>query len=243
MIYPTKGIVLRTIKYGETSVITTIFTELFGIQSYLVNGVRSTGKSVKSHYFQPASLLELQVYHNELKNLQRIKEISWNILYQKIFSNVPRNAVALFMVELLLKSLKQPEKNLELYDFCETAFTELDSSESSIVSNFPILFSLQLIQHLGFRIHDNFSGENVRFNLLDGNFTHMNIENEYLLDFDLSRRISDFLKMKHLNALSSMKLNKNIRKSILDAIAKYYLIHLPDFSPLKTLPVLHEVFS
>ncbi len=38
-LHNTKGIVLRTVKYGETSVIVTIFTELFGIQSYIVNGV------------------------------------------------------------------------------------------------------------------------------------------------------------------------------------------------------------
>ena len=45
MVHKTKGIVLRTVKYGETSVIVTILTELFGLQSYLVNGVRtSSGK-------------------------------------------------------------------------------------------------------------------------------------------------------------------------------------------------------
>ena len=45
MTHKTKGIVLRTIKYGETSVVVTIFTELFGVQTYMVNGVRTTKKS------------------------------------------------------------------------------------------------------------------------------------------------------------------------------------------------------
>ena len=44
MLHQTKGIVLRTIKYGETSIVVNIFTELFGIQSYLVNGVRASSK-------------------------------------------------------------------------------------------------------------------------------------------------------------------------------------------------------
>ncbi|WP_315819946.1 DNA repair protein RecO [Paraflavitalea speifideaquila] len=44
MIHSTKGVVLKTVKYGETSVIVTIYTELFGIQSYLVNGVRTSTK-------------------------------------------------------------------------------------------------------------------------------------------------------------------------------------------------------
>lgn len=50
MIYSTKGIVLRTIKYGETSVIASIFTESFGVQSYIVNGVRTSGKKKQSTF-------------------------------------------------------------------------------------------------------------------------------------------------------------------------------------------------
>ncbi|MBL7720826.1 MAG: recombination protein O N-terminal domain-containing protein, partial [Chitinophagaceae bacterium] len=66
-LHKTKGIVLRTVKYGETSVIVTLFTELFGIQSYLVNGVRASSKkgTGKANMFQPAAILDLVVYHNE----------------------------------------------------------------------------------------------------------------------------------------------------------------------------------
>ena len=95
MIYSTKGIVLRTVKYGETSVIAAIFTEMFGIQSYIVNGVRAHGKTSKAHFFQPSSILEMQVYHSELKNLQRIKDLNWSYLYRNILSDVTKNAVAL----------------------------------------------------------------------------------------------------------------------------------------------------
>ena len=95
-LHKTKGIVLRTVKYGETSLIVTIFTELFGIQSYLVNGVRTSTKkgSGKANLFQPAAILDLVVYHNELKHLNRIKEFKWCYLYQNIFSDVKKNAVA-----------------------------------------------------------------------------------------------------------------------------------------------------
>ncbi|MBS1655487.1 MAG: recombination protein O N-terminal domain-containing protein, partial [Bacteroidetes bacterium] len=63
-LHKTKGIVLRTVKYGETSVIVTIYTELFGIQSYLVNGVRVSSKkgSGKANLFQPSAILDMVVY-------------------------------------------------------------------------------------------------------------------------------------------------------------------------------------
>jgi hypothetical protein len=114
----TKGIVLRTVKYGETSLIVLILTEKFGIQSYLVNGVRISTKkgSGKATLFQPSAILDLVVYHSELKQLQRLKEFKWNYLYQNIFSDIKKNAVALFMIELLTRCLKQPEANEELFD-------------------------------------------------------------------------------------------------------------------------------
>ncbi|MCW3109682.1 MAG: recO, partial [Segetibacter sp.] len=98
MTHKTKGIILRTVKYGETSVITTVYTELFGIQSYIVKGVRqSTKKSPgKAIYFQPAAILDMVVYHNEFKNLNYIKEYEWAHLYQNILFDVVKNTVAMY---------------------------------------------------------------------------------------------------------------------------------------------------
>src|SRR5579871_6395958 len=112
-LHKTKGIVLRGVKYGETSLIVTLYTELFGIQSYLVNGVRSSSRKGpgKANLFQPAAILDLVVYHNELKNLQRLREFKWGFLYQHIFFDILNTAASLFMVELFHNSTKPPEPN------------------------------------------------------------------------------------------------------------------------------------
>jgi len=134
MIHKTKGIVLRSIKYGETSLVVTIFTELFGLQSYLVNGVRTVSKkgSAKASLFQSAAILDLVAYRNEFKNLQRLKEFRWAFLYQNILSDVRKNAVAIFMIELLSKCLKQPEANTELFYFVEDALEHLDEANDIV---------------------------------------------------------------------------------------------------------------
>ena len=99
MTHKTKGIVLRTIKYGETSVVVTIFTELFGVQAYLVNGVRGSGKSsARANHFQPGALLDMVVYHSDQKQMQRIKEFRWDFLFQQVLSDVIKNNIALYMV-------------------------------------------------------------------------------------------------------------------------------------------------
>jgi len=241
MIYSTKGIVLRAIKYGETSIIASIFTEIFGIQSYMVNGVRTSGKTSKAHFFQPSSLLELQVYHNELKNLQRIKELKWSILYKNILSDVTKNAVALYMVEILQKSLKQPEANADLFHFCEDAFLQLDIANDEITANFPIYFSLQLAPFLGFRLQDNYSEKRNFFNLREGNFSDAESLAPDHLGVDISFHISQLLKAIHPEDLSEIKINRNIRRTILKSMESYYAWHIPEFGSMKTLPVLSEI--
>ncbi len=243
MIHLTKGIVLRTIKYGETSIIAHIFTELFGIQSYLVNGVRISGKTSKAHFFQPSSILEMEVYHNDLKNLQRIKDLKWNVLYKNIFSDVTKNSVALFMVELLQKNLKQPETNEGLFHFCEDAFLQLDMADNEVTGNFPIYFCLQLAQILGFGLSDNYSEEKNSFNLQEGNFSNENSSSAIQLSKELSYHISQLLKAVHPQDLHEIKMNRNIRREILNSLESYYAWHVVDFGNMKTLKVLSEILA
>ena len=243
MIYHTKGIVLKTIKYGETSVIVNIFTELFGIQSYLVNGVRTSGKSSKAHFFQPSSILDLQVYLNELKNLQRIKEIKWHYLYQNVLSNVSKNAIALFMVELLQKCLKQPENNTNLYQFSEDAFMTLDTSEEGIAGNFPLYFSFHLAQFFGFNMVNTYSGINNVLDLQEGIFIDHTPDHPHYLQGEQSFQISQLMKTIHPNDLTQIRINKFLRRDLLQAFQSFYALHMPGFGVMKTLPVLQEILS
>src|ERR1035438_4589940 len=190
MIYTTKGIVLRTVKYGETSVIVSILTSSFGMQSYIVNSVRTQSKTSKAHFFQPSSMLDMEVYHNELKNLQRIKELKWSYLYRHILSDVTKNSVALYMVELLHKCLKQPEVNTDLFHFCEDAFIRLDVAERDITANFPLYFGIQLAHFLGLSIQDNYSSEKNLFDIKEGNFTAHPSPNDSFFESDLSYHFS-----------------------------------------------------
>lgn len=244
-LHHTKGIVLRTVKYGETSVIVTMFTELFGIQSYLVNGVRTSSKkgSGKANLFQPTALLDMVVYHNEQRQLQRIKEFRWSVLYQTIFSDIRKNAVAVFMIELLAKCLKQPEANPELYQFTEDCFMQLDQSEDAVMANFPLFFALHLPVFFGFRVIDNFSDINCYLDMQEGEFVNQHPPHNFFLDEKESFACSHLLKVMQPDELKEIKLHSQFRRSLLVAFEKYYAIHIPDFGSLRTLPVLREILS
>jgi DNA repair protein RecO (recombination protein O) len=244
-LHKTKGIVLRAVKYGETSLIVTIFTELFGLQSYLVNGVRTSSKkgSGKANLFQPTAILDMVVYNNELKHLNRIKEFKWSYLYQHIFSDVPKNAVALFMIELLTKCLKQPEANPELFEFCEDAFIHLDESTGSVMANFPLFFALHLPVFFGFRISDEYSNKNSIVDLQEGMFVPERPDHFHFLEGKQAEVTSELLKMMQPEELEQLKLNHDFRRQLLFAYETYYALHIQDFGTMKTLPVLKEVLG
>ena len=245
MVHKTKGIVLRTVKYGETSVIVTILTELFGLQSYLVNGVRtSKGKGgSKSGMFQPAAMLDLVIYYQESKNLNRLKEYSWNFLYRNILSDVISNSIALFMIELLQKCLKQPESNPDLYYFMEDALIGLDQGERNVQANFPLFFALHLAGFFGLRIDDNYSEKRNYLDLKEGYFTGEKPMHPHYLDHSLSEVTAHLLKIQQPAELADLPLNKDKRRLLLEAYEDFYSMHVQGFTPLKTLPVLRTLLE
>src|SRR6478609_8208102 len=117
MVHKTRGVVFRFTRYGETSIIVNIFTETFGLQSYIVNGIRSTAARNKIALYQPLTLLELVVYHRPNANINRIKEVRCLHPYQTITSDVRKSAIALFLNELVNKTVKEESHAAELGEF------------------------------------------------------------------------------------------------------------------------------
>ena len=88
----TKGLIIRTVKYGETSLVVSVFTALFGLQQYMVKGIRTSKKSASfsASQFQVGNILDLIVYHNEKNTLQHIKECKQPFFFEYLFADVTK---------------------------------------------------------------------------------------------------------------------------------------------------------
>ena len=243
--HKTKGIVLRTVKYGETSIITTVYTELFGIQSYIVKGVRQSTKksSAKSIYFQSAAILDMIVYHNQFKNLNFIKEYQWSFLYQNILSDVLKNTVALYIVEMLQHSLKQPEANPELFYIVEDTLKQLDNGTAALVANLPLYFCLHLAGELGFRVQGSYNNSTPFLDLQEGQFVKEKPAHPYYVDKTLAEATSTLLSVNFYNDLENIHFNRSTRQDLILAYQNYIALHVNDFGEIKSLPVLQSIFS
>jgi len=245
MVHKTKGIVLRTVKYGETSIITSVYTELFGIQSYIVKGVRQTTKKSqgKANYFQPAAILDMEVYHNEMKNLQFIREYQWATLYNKIFFEVVANSVSMYVIELLLHSLKQPEANPELFYMSENILLLADTGDDTSLANIPSYFTLQLASGLGFQIQGEYQPDTPVLDLKEGNFVSEIPLHPYYLTGELATVTSSLLHITRQEQLSQLSLNGTIRQQLLYAYHQFMGLHIADFPEMKSLKILQEVLA
>lgn len=236
MLHKTKGIVLHTIKFTETSVITKIYTEAFGLQSYIVNGVRNKGAKSKASLFSPMTVLDLEIYRRENKNLQRLKDCRPAYIYKSFSHDMIKISIAMFLAEVLYKTIREEEANQELYHFIESSLVALDEAAPAD-NNFHLVFLLNLSRYLGF-----FPGNSGRngfeyFDLKEGKFTvEMPVHNCFI-----SQPRCGLLE-KILNG-EEVRMNLADRNHLLDKILLYYALHLHGFKPVNSHRVLHEVLE
>ncbi len=245
MVHATKGIVLRTVKYGDTSIITTVYTELFGVQSYIVKGVRQSSKTSagKASFFQPSAILEMEVYHNEQKQLQFIKEYQWSYLYEQVLFDVVKNTVATFVIELLQHSLKQPEANPELFYLIEDSLKQLDKGNDTLTGNLPLYFALHLCSELGFKMHGIYCKQTPVLDLQEGMFISQKPTHPYYIDGVLAQTTSRLADIRFYNDLENIQLTRTVRRELLMAYQTYLSLHIHDFGEMKSLAILQEVLS
>lgn len=221
MIYKTSGVVFRFTRYGETSIIVTIFTALFGLQSYIVNGARSKSSKGKMALFQPLTLLDLVVYHRANASIMRIKELKCLYPYQQVTSNVRKSSIALFLNEVLNKSVKEESHAEELCNFLIESLITLDQLPEPI-ENFHLTFLVQLSRYLG--------------------FSPQSIE-----EVARGRWMSDEEEkaLRHLVTMQASPLHISYvtRKILLDVLTRFYATHVENFGELRSTQVLHEILT
>jgi DNA repair protein RecO (recombination protein O) len=149
MLFKTKGIVLNYIKFKESSIIVKIFTARFGVQSYLVNGVRSAKSKQKMALFLPLTQLDLVVYKNNKKDIQRISEFKTLVNYSSLFYNHYKTSISFFLTEILSKTLSPEEDQEDLFAFISNSLVIFDEQEETKSLNFHLLFLMNYSFHLG----------------------------------------------------------------------------------------------
>lgn len=244
MITTTQSIVLRSIKYGETSLVSTHFTRVYGVQTYLVQGIRTAsarGRSSRAGLLQPATLLDITAYHKPQANLQRLKEFSPAVIYQSIHEEVIKNSIALFSAELLLCLLPDAAPMPELFDFAMEYLMQLDVRPLDVVANFPVFFALQCSRSLGYEIAGQWTPDTPYLNLAEGGFTADPPFAGTVVMTEDAAALARLMQVRQFDELAAVEMNGAIRQRLLEWYLQFLHRHTEHMRPVKSLAVLQTV--
>lgn len=241
MLHKTRGIVLRTTTYSESSVVVQVFTEKFGIQSYLINGVKKPKAKIPINVLQPLHLLDMVVYHKQSTQIQRVSEARPMPMFKSIPYDVIKNTIVQFLNEVLYKSIRQQHVDEHLFEYLYNAIIWFDEAEELNV-NFHLSFLMKLTRFLGFAPQPQARVDQKYFDLQDGNFTSLSPIHPYFASADEGNSLMSLLTVS-FEKNNTLKFDNAYRRILLDKILIYYTLHTASFGQVKSHQILEEVLS
>jgi len=241
MLTSTRGIVLHHIKYTDSRIIAYIYTDKFGRQTYILRGAANKRSGIRKNLIQPLFLLDMEVYYKEKREIQSIKELIISEPFNSIPFDTVKSTVALFIAEILYKSLKEHTPNPQLFEFLFNAIQKLDKLEKGI-HNYHILFLIILTRYLGFFPNGKFSGTTDTFDMLEGSFTSGMIKHGQMMSPEISEIFSRLLE-KPLDEVDKISLSHSQREQLLEKLIEYYQIQLISMKEVTSYKILKSVFE
>ena len=246
MLSTAKGLVLRALRHGETSLILSVFTRDRGVQGYMVKGVRKPagkGRGSRAGLLQPASMVELVAYHKPGNALNLVREFAPAALYPSLQQEVVKNTIALFSVELLLRMLPAEAPQPELFDFTQLYFATLEALPVTLAGNMPLYFTLKCSQELGYSLSGKYSAQTPFLNLVEGGFT----SDAPVLSSGISEEdaagLQHLLQAQTLSEAVAVSLTGGVRGRLLDWYLAFLHRHTDHMTPLKSVPVLRAILQ
>lgn len=239
MIIKTRGIVLKTTKYSETSLICKILTEERGLKSYIISGVRKKKGKTSAGLLQVMSILDLVVYDNQKSTLHRIKELNNHYVYHEVPYDLVKGSIGLFIIEIVQKTIKGQEEHQELFQYLLSTLQFLDHTKSP-PSNVHLHFLLEYASYLGFGPSGVQEDSQLYFHLWDGRFMPIK-EDKYALSQELSTIVSELLHLS-VDEVHAIQMNRETRYQLLRQLLNYYKLHVDNFPEINSHRILKEVF-
>lgn len=240
MIVNTRGIVLSTVRYSDSTVIARVYTEASGLRAFLVRTGKGKNALPKLALLQPLSLVELSFSSDDRRGLRTPRSLEREHMLNGIPFDTVKTCIALFMAEVVGRSIGEEERNEPMFRFLHSAVLKLDAADRSVV-NYHLKFMVDFSRFLGFYPHHRKAGQRY-FDLMEGEFCAMEpphglmLSNELTDDFELLLECDS--TQEHLLGFNSAQ-----RRKLLQKLIDYYRLHLEGMKEITSHKVLEEVLS
>ena len=100
-----RGIVLRTVKYGDTSLVVDLYTREYGRKSFTTSSARIKRSVCGVSFWQPMSMLEMTADIRQASSrLPRLADVRSYRCYSDLPYSPVKSTLALFLAEFLCRS-------------------------------------------------------------------------------------------------------------------------------------------
>ncbi|MBQ9659807.1 MAG: DNA repair protein RecO C-terminal domain-containing protein [Bacteroidales bacterium] len=145
MVHRTQLIILNTTKVGERSLVLHALSPDWGRRSFIASVPRGGGMAL----FQPLSILDAEITENPKSDLWRAHALSARHPLLGIRTSPAKNAMTLFMSEVLWRIVRDGAREDGLFEWCERSVLTLDALPGDY-ANYHLRFLLELAAALGF---------------------------------------------------------------------------------------------
>ncbi|MBF1514057.1 DNA repair protein RecO [Prevotella pallens] len=241
MITKTRGIVLRSVRFGESSLIVDVLTKSSGRVSFMVHIPKTSKGKIKKQYFQPMTLLDFEYDFRQRSNLQHIKDVRVSLPYSSIPIDPAKSCISLFLSEFIYYATRNEQENPTLFTYISTSLEWLDNAYEDF-ANFHLVFMMRLGKFLGFHPFLEDFTPGCFFDLRNGCFTlSMPLHTDFLNAADAGH-LYNLMRM-NFDTMKLFKLSHDDRNRITEIVLRYYKLHLPNMPELQSFDILREVFA
>jgi len=134
----TEAIILQVQKKGDNNSLVYAYTRTYGRCAYNTYGNKWKGT------LQPMALVEITSQHNPTREIENLTSVERT--YVPLHQDVPHYCMAMFMAEIIEKSLKHPMKDETMFEWLTEEIKKLDQMDelTDFVDEFRTGFSTLL---------------------------------------------------------------------------------------------------
>ena len=236
-----QGIVLQSIRYGDTSLIVKVFTRSLGLRSYMVKGAFNRNSKSRAALFQNLHLINyVEAGKPNKSSLGYLRDVQLTTVYQSIPFVMNKSAILMYISELLTKTITEQEQNEALFDFIVRSLLWLDLVEQDY-ANFPLFFTLELTRHLGFYPKANHQ-TGYCFDMMEGSFAHDLPVHPYYFEAENAQLLSQLLNVS-IDEACRLPLRLSQRRELLDGLIVFMRLHAPVMNDFHSHEVLKTVLE
>lgn len=238
MLTTTELIILKGVKYSDTSSIVNTYSEQYGSLAFKISRTPTSRKrGGMGAFFMPLSILSVTFNYQTKREVFIPKEYSIIHTPKSPSIDPTANAVALFTVELLNRLLRSDGGDSGVYNYIKQRIQQLDNLPKQELSSFHLGTIVGILHYIGILPQIESYKPGYILDNSEGQFIQSFNKNDKKVS--ASKLLIDYIKTPNPEALP---INKEERNTLLDLLLQYLTYHYPEIGNLHSPEILTQLF-